>query len=75
LEEYQFQALSLRVSGVGCQGRKTKKLKHETSVITFSLPLLPPSCSLKLAHSPLSGTISSSQFFACSLRVKPIGQK
>jgi hypothetical protein len=30
LQNIKFQAPNLRVSGVGCQGRKTKKLKPET---------------------------------------------
>ena len=41
----------------------------------FSLPLFPPSCSLKLAHFLLAGAILSAQFSSCSLRANLIGQK
>jgi hypothetical protein len=45
LQTIHFPLPILRVSGIGCQGRKTKTLKPETSVIviwnfySFSAPL------------------------------------
>jgi len=35
LQNIKFQAPNLRVSGVRCQGRKTKTLKPETSVFVI----------------------------------------
>jgi hypothetical protein len=36
-QNIKSQALSLKVSGVGCQGRKTKTLKPETLVCSSAM--------------------------------------